>query len=237
MSIISPTRLIHFKEWVELETGRPVVVQPIASESAGFHVLFVPNDKNILINFDADWNPDSEELEYALAHEMTHGLLHYKHNYPFIYATPGATQTETAIGSIIASMIEDAAAQRILQDRGFYPIQNSNVAIFQEHLKALKGSKPFDKFAGDPQLLIWRIIQRYIVAWLHVKYCTLRPEHQTLLNKFLNACRLKRPNEYLMGKEIIVLFNQNNVLTREGYIKIIQGIILKWNLKDALVIG
>lgn len=172
-----------------------------------------------------------EEIEYMIAHEVTHGLLAYKENYCQVRPRDIDNELVNGSASLLFSMIEDIVVSKIIYENSFqmYP-QNLIIMIQNEIEYERKGGDFYKQFNEIKDR--YRVV-RYVQAWgiLRYRYINLDEIGKKTIDEYLIFQKL-HPKQYEEAEKIKKIILENNIFVSEGYNNAIKECLDLWNLTD-----
>ena len=169
----------------------------------GARVTLDHENKVILVEINEEEfkNESEKEIDYTIAHEVTHELLSLKKKYCRIRAVSELNE----ILEILATMIEDIVVDNIIQEKNFssdYNFylneRNNSIKFIREY--AHKHRNYFD--VDKDELRFKRMVADYILAWNYFKYLKSDKINKKTLGKFLNTIQKFCPKQYEEAEKI-----------------------------------
>ena len=172
-----------------------------------------------------------EEIEYSIAHEITHGLLIYKEGYcQAVFQRPASNNERHAV-SLLLTMVDDIVVNKIISDNGFPPFSPSYLSMVKEEIRsAQKGIDIYTRIANDPRVKNSYMVSRYITAWGFLEYFALERDERYALRTFLKSFQEFYPDLYEMAEQIKAIIIHNDIFTPRGHRKTIEQILNLWGL-------
>lgn len=224
-------KLLRYIKKVEGETGRRVLIERSGDLGlSGMASGFVEDPDNILVRLSTELN--GLQLEHSIAHEVTHGLLRYKKGFPRISPRRRLSEKEAVSVSILCSMLEDIAVNKITYDEGFSLFYYNYLETVQKEEEDITKGKYFSAIALESSLRTMLMVSRYITAWGFTEYFNPDIRSKEVLNRFIRSFENYYPEESEMARRIKDIIRQNDIFTPKGYYEIIRRCLKLWGLYD-----
>lgn len=196
-------KLSKYIRYIELETGRSIQFQVDKSLSISQAPFgFRTHPSFILVVFAGGINLEEPKHEHSIAHEATHGYLLYKLGYSqFVLKENVNEKIKRHIG-LLFTMIDDIAANKILQINGFPPFSPKYLDTIRSEIKVARKLKPnfYSRYTDDNLFTERTMVHRYIMAWGFIKYFELDTYSLRIIKKFLKIFQISYPSQFLMAK-------------------------------------
>lgn len=216
---------------VEEETGYIVSIKDFKGRGA---IVTLDNENKYIrveINEEESKNESEEEIDYILAHEVTHEFLSLTQGYCRIRAD---SKTNEKI-LFLVSAIEDIVVDSIIQENNFssnHDFYLNEIRISNKGIRkhAHKNRNYFDADKGDIKFI--HLVADYILAWNYFKYSKPDKIDKKALHKFLKTIQKFCPKQYEEAEKITSIITKNGIFTSEGYNKTIMECLKLLNLID-----
>lgn len=236
-------KLNKYIEKVKKETGRHVKIKGVQDvEMLGACERFIVdcNSKYLLVEIIEDCycvpkeNINQEEVDRAIAHEVTHGLLAYKEKYcQFEYIRRPIEEELLNSTSMLFTMIEDIVVNKRIDKNNFKPISQVYIDTIKKVTEDIqKGKDIFRMFDNAPIFKKSFMVLKCIQPWGYLRYFNLDKIDKKTLRKFLELFQESYFTQYQGAKIIQETISKNDIFTREGFDKTIRECLNLWNLAD-----
>jgi len=231
-------KLASYINKIQTETGRTIVIERTAELGLGMLSALEGHPRYILVRIALDRQGrliPEEEIEYSIAHELTHGLLIYKEGYCQAVFQRPANTTERHAVSLLLSMVDDIVVNKIMYDNSFSPFSPLYLAMVKHEVRAAQsGIDIYTRISNDPRVKNSYMVSRYITAWGFLEYFELDRSVRTILRTFLESFRELYPEQHAMADQIKALVSHHDIFTSRGHCETIEQILRLWGL-DGLV--
>jgi hypothetical protein len=220
-------KLRGYANKVMKETGRKILIHNTSDMGmSGMLAYFLEHPTHILVCISADIPMNL--LEFALAHEFTHGLLAYGRGYCRLHSRGEPDEREKHGLWLLASMIEDIVVNRMTQAEGFEPLASDYVEELGRETAAAAQGLNYYGGLGDPILKEHFMVYRYIQAWGFLHTLRLGNLERIPLLRFEKAFREAHPRQTRLADKIIKIILENDIFSAEGYSLVLR--MLAYNL-------
>ena len=220
---------------MEKETGYNVSIKSFPCKGARVTLDHRRKYIRVRINEGEFKKESEEEIDYTIAHEVTHGFLSLKKKYCWINSVNCGPKERKAV-FFLQTMIGDIIVDKIIHEKKY-------ISYFTTYLDNVKSDTKFicDKGKGgyfcekynDPTYSKNKdIIFSYILAWGYLTYSNSDKIDKKTLYKHLKIFQKLCPKHYEEAKKIKEIILKNDIFTSEGYNKTIKECLYLWNLKD-----
>jgi len=215
---------------VEKETGSIVSIK--SSPCNGARCTINCKYIKVEINEEEFKNEPQEEIDFTIAHEVTHGFLSLKKNYCLIECVNCGHEEKKAI-FLLQTMIEDIVVDKIIHEKNY--ISYTCLDNAKKTLKFIcdkgKGGYFYEKY-NDPTYKIKnkKIIFSYILAWGYLTYSISDKIDKKFILKYFKIVQKLCPKHYEEAKKIEEIILKNDIFNSEGYNKTIKECLKIWNL-------
>ncbi len=226
-------------EEVKKETGYNVSIEDFQGKGAMVTLDHECKYIRVEINEEEYKKDSEEEIDYTIAHEVTHEFLSLKKKYCRIRCGP----EEKEPVRILATMIEDVVVDKIIQEKNYRSSYTKylddvkgDIKFFRKH--ANKDRDFFEVHKDDPRykFLFKYMVFRYILAWEYVEYLNSDKIDKKTIHKFLKIFQKSCPKLYEEAENIKKIILENNIFTPEGYDNTIKECLDLWNLTNLVEI-
>ena len=231
-------KLASYINKIQTETGRTIVIERTAELGLGMLSALEDHPRYILVRIALDRQGrliPEQEIEYSIAHELTHGLLIYKEGYCQAVFQRPANTTERHAVSLLLSMVDDIVVNKIMYDNSFSPFSPLYLSMVKHEVRAAQSSIDiYTRISNDPRVKNSYMVSRYITAWGFLEYFELDRSVRTILRTFQESFRELYPEQYAMADKIKALVSHHDIFTPRGHCETIEQILRLWGL-DGLV--
>lgn len=239
-------KLKEYIKKVEEETGRPVLIKSVQNVGlGGISLAFIsdPECKRIQVEiverdfFDQKKEKiDRGDIEWAIAHEISHGFLCYKKkHYQFEFKSVFLlSKLEENSVRLLFTMIEEALADKIMYENNFQPLPKGYIDNLKGAIKMMQDGKDSYKNYDEYPLIFKNrfMVFTFIIAWGHLKYINLNGIEKKTIHKFLKMFQKSCPKQYEEAKNVEEIMLENDISTTEGFNKAIKKCLDLWKLTD-----
>lgn len=223
-------------EKVEKETGYNVSIKSFPGKGARVTSAHGRKYIRVEINEEEFKKESEEEIDYTIAHEVTHEFLSLKKKYCRINLVNCGPEEREAI-FFLQTMIEDIVVDKIIHEKNYISYFTTYLDNVKKDIKFIcdkgKGGYFCEKY-NDPthKSKNKAMIFSYILAWGYLTYSILDKIDKKTLWKHLKIFQKLCPKHYEEAKKIKEIILKNDIFTSEGYNKTIKECLELWNLKD-----
>ncbi len=227
------SKLQLYIDRVQQQTGRTVTIQESTDHGlSGMRASTTEHPTDILVRISPNNTP--EQFEQSVAHEVTHGLIKYKHGYQRPKVKDQTSSVDAMRVNLLLNAIEDVVVNKLMRDEGFQPYAFNYLDMVKQETK--DAEKRRDTYAQDfPDPLISDAFKayRYILAWGFIQYCNL-PDKAVLniLKRFIDRFKVAYSSQYVMAKQVTESIVQNDIFTAQGFDRALRKALEAWNLSD-----
>lgn len=239
MNTINPSeQLTKYFEEVSLDTGRRINVQEKTDLGlSGMNAVFSKHPTDISISFNPTRFTSQKELDKALAHEVTHGLLLYGRKYHSPTPKTKISAIDNQRLGLLMTMIDDIVVNKIIYEKGFDPFSSAYLDMLVKETKAArKGTDIYREFSYDKLLKDNFMVFRYILAWGYFNYFELNAYTKRTIKKFLNTFKKSYPEQFKVASRIKTIINDNNIFTSDGHFIVITKCLSVWGMDDKVTL-
>jgi hypothetical protein len=231
-------RLRAYMDKVEEESGRRIsFARQDSLGISGMKIAFALHATDIRVDYSSDLEWDSPSIEQSMAHEITHGLLIYARGYCKVRTTSSAAQEEVENLSILMSMIDDIAVNKLISEEGFAAFSPVYLGVVRRETEtALAGQDYYQQFAHNPSYKSKFMVFRYISAWAFLQYFESDAETTNILESFLHAFEHAYPAEFEMAMEVKQVIEEYNIFEADGHERIVRELLALWELNHVTVL-
>jgi len=218
-------------EKVKKETGYDVLIEGFPCETPRVALDHKCKCIRVQIN-DGEYKKESEEeIDFTIAHEVTHGFIALKKEYCLIESVNCGPEEGYAI-FCLQTMIEDIVVDKIIYEKKY--ISYTHLDNIKENMKILRDKGKGEYFCEKYNDLKHKskMILTYILAWGYLTYSILDKIDKKTLSEYLKIFQKLCPKHYEEAKKIKEIILKNDIFTSEGYNKTIKECLELWNLKD-----
>ena len=176
-------------------------------------------------------NIDQEDIEWAIAHEISHGFLCYKKKHYQFEFKPVFLPSELKKNSVamLFTMIEETPADKIMYENNFQPLPKGYIDNLKGAIKMMRdGEDSYKNYDGIFKNRFMVFI--FIMAWGHLKYINLNGIEKKTIHKFLKLFQKSYPEQHEEAEKIKKIILENGIFTTEGFNKTIKECLDLWNL-------
>ena len=227
--------LQSFYDFVEAESGRKISLQQAAFVGArGIGCAFAHHPTDIVIEYLLPFNGTIDQWEESLAHEAGHGLMTYGRGYTHFELKRRTDDAAVFSLSVILTMVDDAPANKLIQDHGFRLHDKGHAhRINREAKSAKRQDLSIYRNTGPNDSTVRRFaVSRYVSAWTCLQYLTLSSIQKDALRKFRKNFKRAYADLAREGSMICEYFKAHDVFTSTGHEFILRGVVDFWNLTD-----
>jgi hypothetical protein len=236
MSLKPSPQLATYINKIQTETGRTIVIERTAELGLGMLSALQDHPRYILVRIAVERQGrriTEQEIEYSIAHEITHGLLIYKEGYCQAVFQRPATNTERKTVSLLLTMVDDIVVNKIISDNGFRPFSPLYLSMVEKEIRAVqRGIDIYNRISNDPLIKGSYMVSRYITAWGFLEYFELERDERYILRTFLESFQELYPDQYEMAEHIKAIVMHHDIFTPSGHRKTIKQILSLWRLDD-----
>ncbi len=228
-------RLRGYAKKVMKETGRQILIDNTSDMGmSGMLAYFLEHPTHILVCISPDMPMNL--LEFALAHEFTHGLLAYGRGYCRLHSRGEPDEREKQGLWLLASMIEDIVVNHMMQAEGFEPYASVYVEeLGRETASAAQGLNYYGGLGASIQKEHFMVF-RYIQAWGFLHSLRLGNLERIPLLRFEKAFREAHPRQTRLAGKIIKIILENDIFSAEGYGSALRQTVTLWHLEEVVEI-
>ena len=217
-------------EEVEKETGYNVSIENFQGGDARVTLDHKHKYIHVEINEEGYKEDSEEEIDFTIAHEVTHEFLSLKKKYCRLSCGDEMRDTVERIETRLASMIEDIVVNKIIQKKNYRPYSTQCLDDVKWETKlARKGLDCYKSYNNDPTYKDMYMVSRYIQAWGILRYFNPGEINKKTIHKFLKIFQKSYPKQYEEAEKIKEIILENDIFTREGYCKTIKECLDLWN--------
>ena len=235
---------------IEEETKRSALIKSVQDVGLyGISAVFKLDPKYILVEIIEDKYLDfkgeikQEEIEYMIAHEVTHGLLAYKEKYCQFRLRLRPSRTNNMYYKLVEdsaillfTMIEDIVVSKIIYENNFQQYPQTYISQIEYEIECVRieedAYKPYTPLKFKYRYMVFR----YILAWGLLKYINLDKIGKKTIYEYLKIFKKSHPKQYAEAKKIKEIILENNIFTPEGYNNTIKKCLDLWNLTNLVEI-
>ncbi|MBA7581476.1 hypothetical protein ES708_23381 [subsurface metagenome] len=223
-------------EEVKKETGYNVSIKSFPDKGARVTLDHRHKYIRVRINEGEFKNESEEEIDYTIAHEVTHEFLSLKKKYCRIKLVNCGPEEKEAI-FFLSTMIEDIVVDKIIHEKNYIPCFTTYRDDVKRDIKFIcdkgKGEYFCEKY-NDPTYKSKNkaMIFSYILAWGYLTYSNSDKIDKKTLYKHLKIFQKLCPKHYEEAKKIKEIIFKNDIFTTKGYNNAIKECLYLWNLKD-----
>jgi hypothetical protein len=239
-------KLEEYVKRTEEKTGRPALITNNQDEKSwpyGINARFILDPDYIFVEIYEDKYLDfkgeieQEEIEYTIAHEVTHGLLAYKEKYCQFKFVSQYSELDEKSASLLFTMIEDIVVSKIIYENNFQQYPRKYISQIEYEIECTRvgidAYKPFTPLEFKYRYMVFR----YILAWGMLKYVNSNKlNDEKILNKFLNVFQKSYYKQYKEAEKIKKIILENNIFITEGFNNAIKKSLELWNLTNLVEI-
>lgn len=228
-----------YVEEVERETGYTVQINDWRGNGAQVTLDHEHKQIDVDINEEEHKNESEEEIDYTIAHEVTHEFLSLKKK----YCRTKSTLENRMIMKRIAGMIEDIVVDKIIQEKNYrtsYSVYLNDVRKDIQFIrKSVSKNKDFFKLnKNDSKYRLELVIAvfGYIVAWSDLEYFKWDKFNRKLLHKYLKIIQKSCPEQYEVAEKVKNIILNNDIFAAKGYDEAIKQCLDLFNLTNEIII-
>ena len=228
MELVGFTKLLKpsvelqkYIKWIEEETKRIALI--INDQDLllpyGISSAFDLDRKFILVRIKEDayldfkGDIDKEEIEYMIAHEVTHGLLAYKEEYCQFRIRPSSTNyaLEFKNAVYVFTMFEDIVVTKILYENNFQQYPRKYISQIEYEIECARVGK--DDHTDDYKYMVFR----YILIWGLLNYTKLDGVGRKKSYEYLDMFKKTYSKQYKQAIKVKDIICKNDISTAEGF--------------------
>jgi len=236
MSFKPSKKLATYINKIQIETGRKIVIERTTELGLGMLSALEDHPRYILVRIALDRQGrriTEQEIEYSIAHEITHGFLIYKEGYCQAVFQRPTSNTERKTVSLLLTMIDDIVVNKIIYDNGFSPFSPLYLSMVEHEIRAAqRGIDIYNQLSSDPLVKNSYMVSRYITAWSILEYFELERDERYILRTFLESFQGLYPEQYEMADQIKAIVMHHDIFTPRGHCETIEQILRLWGLGD-----
>ena len=231
---------------VEEETERPVLLKSVQDVWLyGTGGVFKLDPEYILVDIiedkylDFKGEVEQEEIEYMIAHEVTHGLLAYKEKYcQFRFRGRMYNELVVKSASLLFTMVEDIVVSKIIYENNFQQYPQIYIPQIEYEIECARvgedAYKPYTPLKFKYRYMVFR----YILVWGLLKYIKLDEIGRKKSYEYLEMFKKSYPKQYAEAKKIKEIILENDIFTPEGFCNAIKKCLDLnfWNLTNLVEI-
>jgi hypothetical protein len=212
---------------ISRETGREIVIEEATDLGIPEMIAaFKPSQEDFIIRVLARIDENDERFQETIIHEAVHGLLYYSKGYYHPEPESACTESVSLSLDILASMVDDIAVNKIMQDKGFREIKEIHLRAFRKEIRAARESNDFyTRVSSDPAVQKIFKVCRYVVVWGFVQYLALKPMAKRIFKRYLKVFEKAYHDEYEIANRITEVITNYDIFAAEGQQKALKEIV------------
>ncbi len=236
-SLTLTSNVQEYKNTIEKEIGIQIPIH-IENGSLPFQACFDSAQISIRIQSSYFAAISQSEFDQCIAHELTHALLRFKENYPSIEPEDLENPIHCRLAAVLATSLEDIVVEKRILDQSLGTLPSCFNRAVEDLYKFAKRNKVLSYIpCSDPLLKQWTIISKLIMVWSYQQNFLLTENQQTQVKRMYKAFERNYHKEYLIFEEIKNYIISSNIYTSVGYLNLLKGLLIKWNLPIKLLIS
>ncbi len=212
-------------EEVKKETGYNVSIKSFPGKGARVTSDHERKYIRVKINEGEFKKESEEEIDYTIAHEVTHEFLSLKKKYCRINLVNCGPEEKEAV-FFLRTMIEDIVVDKIIHEKNYISCFTDYPDNIKKDIKFIceKGNDPTYKSRKKAMIF------SYILAWGYLTYSNSDKIDYKTLRKYLKIWQKSCPKYYEEVEKIKEIISKNDIFTPEGYFNTIKECLDLWNL-------